>query len=180
MQNVIIVSFTLPRNISSPEVLELTSPVIVRAGRIGLILSPHALGVLVKDEHENNASRTADLWPENHEPYDTYTKVLPVGFPAERFLANQFGALETALFAGEALRVGRKKGLEVTNSNGQVDPTLTEIFEGFHGAANLAMKLDGSMSRLHYAAYVLAPGIVRLEDLGSSNGTVVMPLDIDS
>lgn len=173
-------SFTLPRKIFSPEVLELTSPVIVRAGRIGLILSPHVLGVLVNDEHDNNVSRIADLWPENHESYHTYGKLLPVGFPTERFLANQSGALETALFAGEALRVGRKRGLEVANTNGQVDPMLTEIFEGFHGAANLAMKLDSSMSWLHYAAYVLAPGIVRLEDLGSSNGTVVMPLDINS
>lgn len=169
-------SFTLPQKISCSKELELTSPLIIRAGRIGLVLSPHALGVLLEDDYDNNAARTKQVWPKNHDSYDEMGMIIPVGSPTERYQPNQYGTLAIALFTGEALRVGRRRGIEIASTDGLIDPALTDQAKSFYGAANIAIQLDATMSNSHFAAYVLAPNVIRIDDLGSTNGTFVMPL----
>jgi hypothetical protein len=75
------------------------------------------------------------------------------------------------LAPGDSMAIGRKRGIEVFNADGLLDPERTGMIQD--PALREVTRTDMELSREHAAIIALGQFAAEVQDLGTLNGTVV-------
>jgi hypothetical protein len=138
----------------------------VKFGHLALILTAYhgdERGITVAEDLFNNTEAAEKLG-------------LPFSYGEEVQTINRIGPTGAWLRLGEAVRIGRRRLVEILDQQGAIDPARHELYNWRPFEA--ALRADKHISRDHLQVTSIGRGMAEVWDLGSTNGTRVEKVEI--